>query len=191
MPWNTTMTVFVASGVWYRSEKTSHVDVFIRGAGGHGNSTRGGGGGAALEKRRIPAIELPSELVVVVGPAGDAGDSQFAEMVAPGGRSGTNGGAGGLSFMRGGNGSTEQGESVSSGILRLLAGGGGGGYNGGSSGLVGPNVSNPPLWQVGQSGGGGDNSQPGGYPAGGGGIGAPGANGLVTVIEYFFERDPE
>lgn len=190
---HTQIVVFTTSARWYRPDGLLAVDVVLRGAGGSG-STIGGGGGAAVDKRRILAMSLGDyvDIVIGVGSIGmDGGRTAFGDVIAAeGGIAGVNGGAGGLSYMRGGRGGTSgsPGESVTSDVVRLLAGGGGGaglGSVGGRSGLVTANQSNPPFWQWLQSGGGGNSGQPGGFPAGGGGANARGANGVCTVIEYY------
>lgn len=117
--------------------------------------------------------------------------------------------------MRGGQGGSstiKTGESVTSGVVRLLSGGGGGGFGGtspGAGGLSGPygiggfglgqdGYHNPPLWEVLTSAGGGagnDNGAGGngGFPAGGAGggttTGGIGGAGCVTVIETLFEEN--
>ncbi|WP_064075923.1 glycine-rich domain-containing protein [Prescottella equi] len=194
----------------------------------------GGGGGAAVVTRRINAFELPDDVPVAVGVGGaggrspssgsltfggNGGESSFGDFaIVAAGRGGGDGyvfaaAAGGLSFLRGGHGGVNgsPGESVTSGVVLLMAGGGGGGSgagyvngnplpsqgDGGWSGQVPPGVSLPSYWQACQSGGGGRGggygalAQPGGFPAGGGGggdgggqAGANGAAGCVTVIEY-------
>ncbi|MFE5699984.1 hypothetical protein [Rhodococcus koreensis] len=199
----------------------------------------GGGGGAVRTDRRISAADLPDSVDVVVGtggaqtataPAGDwvwnpgnpGGASTFGDILRAeggtgGGPGGLNGqlipGAGGLSVMRGGNGGAlgGDGESVSSGVVSLLAGGGGGGSggpnaggnggSGGSSGLVPQGWEYPEFWKVLQSGGGAPGGtvatpiRTPGFPAGGGaggygggGAGSRGGHGLVTVIEYLFDE---
>lgn len=185
---------YTASGVWTKPPRLIAIDVILRGAGGAGTSSSGGGGGAAVERRRIPAPDLEDTIEFVVGAAGsggqNGGDSSFGDLLtAAGGKGGANGRAGGFSYMPGGTGglSGQPGETVTSGIVRLLAGGGGGaGANstGGGSGLTPGAWSPQRLWQVSMSGGGGNSGGPGGFPAGGGGAGARGAAGLVTVIEY-------
>lgn len=157
-------------------------------------------------------------------PGNHGGDSAFGEILhADGGLGGgwlldlsdaraEVGGYGGFSVMRGGNGGTRlspAGESVTSGVVSLLAGGGGGGAGGpstggvsgvgGKSGLSSGHL--PVFWQTCQSGAGGvggttSNPTPGsgGFPAGGGGGGVggggpglAGAAGCVTVIEYLYD----
>lgn len=92
--------------------------------------------------------------------------------------------------MRGGNGGAagQPGQSVSSGVVRLLAAGGGGagsGSVGGRSGFAAPAAGRPLWWQWLQSGAGGDAGQPGGFPSGGGGApNGAGGGGCVSVIEY-------
>lgn len=193
---STTITVYTSLSEWVKLDSLHAVEVVLRGAGGRGSSTTGGGGGAAVSAKFV-ASELPDTLTISVGSGGatdvTGADTRFGELlVAPGGIRGELGGEGGLSYMRGGRGGTNgtPGVSVTSGIVRLLAGGGGGagsGSIGGASGFVPHNTSNPPLWQWNQSGGGGDSGQFGGFPAGGGGAGAPGGNGLCTVIEFHKE----
>ncbi|KXF56134.1 hypothetical protein AXA44_02560 [Rhodococcus sp. SC4] len=211
------------------------------GAGG------GGGGAVKTNKRipaiRLPdavvvTVGPGGGQTAVAGPnnwnwsAGhDGGDSSFGDILrAEGGQGGgqlnsgggdwNTGGAGGYSVMRGGRGGAygaASGESVSSGVIALLAGGGGGGAGsyagtdyggtsgqgpGGSSGFVPQGYQYPYLWQVAQSGGGAPGGtsvnrvRTPGFPAGGGsggfgggGEGGPGAAGLVTVIEYLIDEE--
>ncbi|BCF84514.1 hypothetical protein RQCS_40590 [Rhodococcus qingshengii] len=202
----TNMRVFTAgTWVWEKPDNLAKVDVVLRGAGGGGASSAsdgsggaGGGGGAAVEKLRIPAALLPDRVNVSVGAGGtsggDGGDSTFLDLTAFGGHGGNSDRLGGLSYMRGGTGGArgQPGESVTSADVRLLAGGGGGGGRGSIGGKSGRGFGNPLrpfFWEWCQSGSGGDSGQPGGYPAGGGGAGAVGGDGLVTVIEYFIGEE--
>lgn len=193
---STTLHVYTANAQWFKLDTLVRVDLVLRAAGGPGSSSSGGGGGAAVTKT-ITASDLPDTLSIIVG-VGNAddvtgADTRFGELlVAPGGTKGALGGGGGLSNMRGGQGGTDgvNGQSVTSEVVTLLAGGGGGaGLDaiGGYSGFTPPSTSNPPLWQWNQSGGGGNSGQFGGFPAGGGGAGAPGGNGVCTVIEVHRE----
>lgn len=192
----TSLLVYTSTGTWMKLPSLQFVELVLRAAGGSGTNTGGGGGGAV--DKRIKASDLPDVLTVTVGVGGTAGEdgtpTRFGELlVAENGRGGLYGGDGGLSYMRGGSGGTsgQPGQSVTSEVVRLLAGGGGGaglGSIGGRSGFTPANTSNPPLWQWLQSGGGGDTGQFGGFPAGGGGANAPGANGLCTVIEFHREE---
>lgn len=188
------MHVYTSNTIWIKPQRLRRVAVLVRGAGGAGSTTIGGGGGAAVLLDRVNPDELADVIVVGVGiggaSGGDGTSSAFGDIVAPGGAGGINGGAGGLvAGMRGGNGgaSGQPGQSATSGPVRLLASGGGGaglGSTGGKSGIVAAGISNPTFWQWCQSGGGGNSGSPGGYPSGGGGANAAGADGVITVIEY-------
>ncbi|WP_194838255.1 hypothetical protein [Nocardia sp. XZ_19_369] len=194
------LRLYSTNDTWHKPPELESVEVIERAGGGGGNATNGGGGGAAVQPRRIRASQLPDTIAIIVGPGGDlgldGGPTAFGDLItAPPGLGADNGGTGGRSNMRGGNGGgpNQPGESVTSGVVALLAGGGGGagsGSIGGASGLVPGGTSYPVLWQAGQTGGGGHTGQPGGFPAGGGGAGAPGAAGLLTLIEYLFEPTP-
>ncbi|WP_069166802.1 hypothetical protein [Nocardia altamirensis] len=194
---HTVIRFYAANATWNKPTRLDSIEVFERAGGGGGNADSGGGGGAAVHPRRIRASQLPDTVAIIVGPGGDHGNdggpTVFGELLAAQpGLGADHGGIGGQSNMRGGNGGgpNQPGRSVTSGAVALLAGGGGGagsGSTGGASGLVPAGTSHPVLWQTGQSGGGGHTGQPGGYPAGGGGAGAHGAAGLLTLIEYLFE----
>lgn len=200
MPILAVMRIYTSTATWSKPTGLRALDVLVRGAGGGGSSSTGGGGGALAinTARRVSPLELPETVLVTVGAGGtgggDGGGSSFGDLfAAPGGTGGTGGGAGGLTFARGGDGGTsgQPGETVTAGVVRLLAAGGGGagsGSVGGGSGRVPGNTSHPIWWEWVQSGGGGNAGQPGGFPCGGGGAGASGADGAVTVIEYFTEE---
>ncbi|MBF6460142.1 hypothetical protein IU433_13965 [Nocardia puris] len=195
------LRVYTGDSVWSRPAGLRALDIIVRGAGGSGSETVGGGGGALTinTQRRISPLELPATCAITVGlggtNGGDGGASSFGDLlIAPGGRGGLNGGGGGLTFAPGGRGGAagQPGQTVTSGVVRLLAAGGGGagsGSTGGGSGRVPGGTTLPPFWEWCQSGGGGHSGQPGGYPSGGGGAGAAGAHGLVTVIEYYTTED--
>ncbi|WP_378736096.1 hypothetical protein [Nocardia brasiliensis] len=194
------LRLYSANGTWHKPTDLESIEIIVRAGGGGGNATDGGGGGAAVHPRRIRASQLPDTIAITVGPGGDLGNdggtTAFGDLItAPPGLGADHGGTGGPSYIRGGNGGGpgQPGESVTSGVVALLAGGGGGagsGSTGGASGLVPAGTSRPVLWEAGQSGGGGHDRRPGGFPAGGGGAGAHGAAGLLTLIEYLFEPPP-
>jgi hypothetical protein len=207
----------------------------LPGAGG------GGGGAARTERRiNASQLPATVDVIVGQGGAqtayadtgdwqwkwgNDGGESSFGDILRAAGGSGGGrqleenvnwnvGGSGGLSVMRGGNGGAYgalDGQSVTSGVVTLLAGGGGGGAggpnaggnggSGGSSGMVPQGWEYPEFWKVLQSGGGAPGGtvatpiRTPGFPAGGGGggfggggPGSRGGHGLVTVIEYLYDE---
>ena len=201
MPVLAVLRTYTGNATWTKPAGLRALDVLVRGAGGAGSASVGGGGGAlALNtQRRLSPLELPASVPVIVGiggaSGGDGGASAFGDLfAAPGGSGGLAGGKGGVTFCPGGNGGTagQPGQTVTSGIVRLLAAGGGGagsGSTGGGSGRVPGNTNLPVFWEWLQSGGGGNSGQAGGYPCGGGGAGAAGAHGLVSLIEYYTTED--
>ncbi len=189
------MRVYTTNDTWTMPAALLALDVLVRSPGGTGSGTVGGGGGAAIQRTRISPNDLPATATITVTSGGSETPTSFGDLIsAQPGLNGANGGAGGLApATRGGNGGAagQPGQSVTSGVVKLLAAGGGGagsGSTGGGSGLVPAGGTSPALWEWCQSGGGGNSGQTGGFPSGGGGAGAAGAAGVVVLIEYTDRR---
>lgn len=193
---STTYTLYTASTTWSKPDGLEYIEVWVCGAGGGGDGfgsgdhreAGGGGGGCSFELLTASELSATTSVQIGVGLGGvggstpGAGESSFfgSFLSATGGSAASDdvGGTGGLGSGGDLNIGGGDGDSVADNSTAAQTGGTGGSSHFGGGGKGGIQGDGTAGKNYGGGGGGGAND-------GGSGLGAPGAQGMVSIKVYF------